>query len=160
MLRRQVLLTIGGAVAAAAALPAKLPPLDEAGFQKLLSANKGKVILFDFWATWCEPCRAEMPVLAKMATQLAPKGVVVITISADEPEDNEIAVAFLKKSGFDGPSYLKMAKKDEAFINSIDPKWSGALPAMFLYDRIGKKVKSFIGETEKSVLEAAISKLL
>lgn len=101
-----------------------------------------------------------MPILAKMAAQLAPKGLVVITVSADEPEDNALAVAFLKKAGFDGPSYLKTAKNDEAFINSIDPKWPGALPAMFLYDRAGKKAKSFIGETEKSVLEAAISKLL
>lgn len=158
MRRRDALIVLGGA--ASAALPAKLPPLDEAGFQKLLSVNKGKVVLFDFWATWCEPCRAEMPVLAKMAKQLAPKGLAVITVSADEPEDNGLAVEFLKKAGFDGPSYLKTAKNDDAFINFIDPKWSGALPAMFLYDRAGKKAKSFIGETEKAVLEAEIKKLL
>jgi thiol-disulfide isomerase/thioredoxin len=152
-------MVISGA-ACAAALPAKLPPLDEAGFPKLLASHKGKVVLVDFWATWCEPCRAEMPALAKMAKELAPKGLVVITVSADEPEDNALAVEFLKKAGYDGPAYLKIAKSDDAFINLVDPKWSGGLPAMFLYDRAGKKVKSFIGETEKSVLEAAIKKLL
>ena len=159
-MRRRDALTVLGGAAAYAALPPKLPPLDEAGFQKLLAANKGKVVLFDFWATWCEPCRAEMPVVAKMAKELASKGLAVITVSADEPEDNGLAVEFLKKAGYDGPAYLKTAKNDDAFINFIDPKWSGALPAMFLYDRAGKKAKSFIGETEKSLLEAAITKLL
>jgi thiol-disulfide isomerase/thioredoxin len=147
-------------VVSAAALPSKLPPLDEAGFQKLLATQKGKVVLFDFWATWCEPCRAEMPVLVKMMAQLAPKGLSVITVSADEPEDNALAVEFLKKAGYDGPAYLKTAKSDDAFINSIDAKWSGALPAKFLYDRSGKKAKSFIGETEKTELEPEIKKLL
>jgi thiol-disulfide isomerase/thioredoxin len=147
-------------VVSAAALPSKLPPLDEAGFQKLLAANKGKVVLFDFWATWCEPCRAEMPELVKLMAQLTPKGLAVVTISADEPEDNALAVEFLKKTGYAGPAYLKMAKSDDAFINFIDPKWSGGLPAKFLYDRAGRKVKSFIGETEKAVLEAEIRKLL
>jgi thiol-disulfide isomerase/thioredoxin len=158
--RREALAVLGGAAVSWAALPAKLPALDEAGFQKLLASQKGKVVLFDFWATWCEPCRAEMPALVKMMAQLAPKGLAVITVSADEPEDNALAVEFLRKAGYDGPAYLKVAKSDDAFINFIDPKWSGALPAKFLYDRAGKKVKSFIGETEKSVLEAEIKKLL
>jgi len=52
------------------------------------------------------------------------------------------------------------AKDDDKFINSVDPKWSGALPALFLYDRQGKLVKSFIGETELAVIEAAIRKIL
>lgn len=160
MRRRDVFAVLGGAVASASALPAKLPLLDEAGFQKLLASQKGKVVLFDFWATWCEPCRAEMPSLVKMMAQLAPKGLSVITVSADEPEDNALAVEFLKKAGYNGPAYLKAAKSDDAFIRAIDPKWSGALPAKFLYDRAGKKVRSFIGETEKSVLEAEIRKLL
>lgn len=160
MRRRDALALLGGAAVSRAALPPKLPALDEAGFQKLLASYKGKVVLFDFWATWCEPCRAEMPALVKMMARLAPKGLAVITVSADEPEDNALAVEFLKKAGYDGPAYLKVAKSDDAFINFIDPKWSGALPAKFLYDRGGKKVKSFIGETEKSVLEAEIQKLL
>ncbi len=160
MRRRELLLTLAGAGAVSAAPPAALPLLDEAGFQKLLAANKGKVVLFDFWATWCEPCRVEMPMLAKLDAELKPKGLSVITVSADEPEDNALAVQFLKKTGITAPAYLKQAKNDEKFINAIDTKWSGALPAMFLYDRAGKKAQSFIGETEKSVLEAAIRKLL
>jgi hypothetical protein len=49
---------------------------------------------------------------------------------------------------------------DDHFINAIDPKWSGALPALFLYNRSGRKVTSFIGETDIGLVEAAIQKLL
>ena len=54
----------------------------------------------------------------------------------------------------------KNAKDDDKFINLVDPKWSGALPALFLYDRTGRKVKMFVGETPMKELEAAVSKLL
>ncbi len=148
------------AAAPLAAAPTKLTPVDEAGFVKLVASQKGKVVLFDFWATWCEPCRASMPALVKLSAKLAGKGLSWITVSADEPEDESAAVAFLKQAGVTGAGYLKQAKNDQNFINAIDPKWSGALPAMFLYDRAGKKVRSFIGETETSILEAAITKLL
>lgn len=138
----------------------KLVQVDEAGFAKLLASHKGKVVLVDFWATWCEPCRKEMPLLVKLEGKLKARGFVFLTVSADEPEDAARAVQFLKTSGAAAPAYLKQAKNDEAFINSIDAKWSGALPAAFLFDRAGKKVKSFIGETEIPVVEAAITKLL
>lgn len=160
MKRREVLLTLAGAVATSAAVPEKLTSIDEAGFQKLIAANKGKVVFFNFWATWCEPCRAEMPALAKLDAKLKPKGLVFITVSADEPEDASRAKEFLAKSGVSGQAYLKQAKNDEKFINAIDPKWSGALPASFLYDKAGKKIRSFIGEVEISALESAIMKLL
>ncbi len=144
----------------AAAPATKLSPLDEAGYQKLVAAQKGKAVLINFWATWCEPCRAEMPALAKLHAKLKAKGFILITVSADEPEDEPQARAFLAKSGINGPAYLKQAKNDDKFINSIDPKWSGALPATFLYDKTGKKVQSFIGEAEIDTIEAAITKLL
>src|SRR5690606_11387112 len=98
--------------------------------------------------------------LVKLQARLQAKGFSFITISADEPEDSAQASQFLAKAGVTGPAYLKQAKDDEKFINAIDLKWSGALPALFLYDRTGKKVRSFIGETEISALDATISKLL
>jgi hypothetical protein len=64
------------------------------------------------------------------------------------------------RAGSTGAGYLKKSRDDNAFINGIDPKWSGALPASFLYDRQGRKVRSFFGEVEMAELEAAILKLL
>ena len=139
---------------------AKLTPMDEAGYQKLVAAHKGKTLLVNFWATWCEPCRTEMPALAKMEARLKAKGFVLTTVSADEPEDEKNAVEFLKKSGITGVAYLKRVKNDDKFIGSLEPKWSGALPALFLYDKTGKKIKSLIGESDLKKLEADILKVL
>jgi len=137
-----------------------LPTLDEGAFQKLVEAHKGKVILYDFWATYCEPCRAELPKLTRLEAKLRSQGFELITISADEPEQAAAAEKVLKQFAVRGPVYRKQAKDDDQFINSIDAKWSGALPALFLYDKAGRKVKSFIGETDMGTVEAAIRKLL
>lgn len=137
-----------------------LTSVDEAGFQKLIAAHKGKVLLVDFWATYCTPCRAEIPELVKLEARLRSKGFQLITVSADEPEQQAQAEKFITQLGAPAPAYIRKAKDDDAFINSIDPKWSGALPALFLYDRNGRKVKSFIGETPTKEIEAAATKLL
>ncbi len=138
----------------------KLSPVDEAGYRAILKSNTGTVLLVDFWATWCAPCRQEMPLLSRLESRLKDKRFRLVTISADEPEQEPAAVEFLKKSGVTGAAYLRRAKDDDKFINSVDAKWSGALPALFLYDRQGTLVKSFVGETELSVIEAAIRKTL
>lgn len=154
------LLMVMAALLVSAAVPTKLLPVDEAGYTKTVAARKGKVVLVNFWATWCEPCRKEMPELAKMAVALKARGFELVTISADEPEDEKDAVAFLAKAQIQDPAYLKKVKNDDAFITQIDPKWSGALPALILYDRTGKKVKTWVGETDLKALEAEVKKLL
>jgi thiol-disulfide isomerase/thioredoxin len=136
-----------------------LTPLDETGFQKLVDSHKGKVVLYEFWATWCAPCRKDMPELIRLQAKLRSQGFELISISADEPEQDAAAEKILKQLAAPGPLYRKQAKDDDNFINSIDRKWNGALPALFLYDKNGRKVQSFIGETEMSVVEAAIRKL-
>jgi cytochrome c biogenesis protein CcmG, thiol:disulfide interchange protein DsbE len=137
----------------------KLTPVDEAGYAKLVAAHKGKIVLVDFWATWCEPCRAEMPQLVKLEQKLRARGFELVTVSADEPEQEAAASKVLKADGVSGPAYLKKAADDDKFIGAIDSKWGGALPALFLYDRTGEKARSFIGETPMRDLEAAIEKL-
>ena len=137
-----------------------LAPINEAGFQKLVDSHKGKVVLYDFWATWCAPCRAELPQLALLEDKLRSRGLEVVTISADDREHKAAAEKFIQMFRVDGPAYLKQADNDDHFINAIDPKWSGALPALFLYDKAGRKVRSFIGETDMAALEKAIRKVL
>ena len=135
-----------------------LKRVDEGGFARLVSENKGKVVYFDFWATWCDPCRAEMPWLAQLAAKYENRGFRLITISADEPEQEPAVRQFVAQQKI--PPYIKRAENNERFINAIDVKWSGALPAGFLYDRQGQRVRSFIGEVEQGVLEDAIRKVL
>jgi len=148
---------------AAAALSLAAQPLakiNEAGYAKMIASHKGKVLLVDFWATWCVPCRKEMPELVKLEAKLKAKGLALVTISADDLENEPAAREFLAKSGVKAAGYLKAPKDDDAFVKGIDPKWSGELPALLLYDKSGKKIKMWKGETPMSDLEAAIAKLL
>ncbi|MCL4401284.1 MAG: TlpA family protein disulfide reductase [Acidobacteria bacterium] len=145
---------------AAAAAPRALVPIDEAGYRKLIASGKGQVLLVDFWATWCAPCRAEMPQLVKLEKLYSKRGLKLVTVSANEPEQEAEAASFIDQQHVTGLAYIKRAKNDDKFIDAIDPKWSGALPALFLYDRQGRKARAFIGETDLPALEKAIQPLL
>jgi thiol-disulfide isomerase/thioredoxin len=151
-----VLLTI----AALGLMAQPLPTINETSYPKTIAAQKGKVVLVDFWATWCVPCRKEMPEVAKLEAKWKAKGLVVIPISADEPENDAAARAFLAKAGMKSQGFLKAPKDDDAFIRAIDAKWGGELPALVLYDKTGKKVQIWKGETAIATIEAAVAKLL
>jgi thiol-disulfide isomerase/thioredoxin len=139
---------------------AKLTPVNETSFPKMVSTHKGKIVLVDFWATWCVPCRAEMPQLVKLSERLRARGVDFITVSTDDPENEAAAFKVLMQNAVGAPFYLKKVSDDDKFFNSVDTKWSGEMPAMFIYDRTGKRVRSFLGETPVKDIEAAIQKLL
>jgi thiol-disulfide isomerase/thioredoxin len=138
-------------------------PIDETGLQQLVKRAHGNVVLLNFWATWCEPCVEEFPDLMKIAQQFQPQGLKIIFVSIDEPEDIEGKVLpFLKAQGVAFRTYLKKTKDDEVFINTIDTKWSGALPATFIYDTSGALVKRLVAQqsfdTFAEVLRPLLSK--
>ena len=142
------------------ALAADLKPVDEGGYAKLVAASKGKVTLVNFWATYCVPCRKEMPQLVALEAKLRARGFQFVTVSADEAEQQGAAKLFLDKINVVSPAYIRKAKDDDKFTALVDQKWNGALPAMFLYDRQGRKVRSFFGEADLKAVTAAIEKLL
>ena len=143
-----------------AAAAEALVPLDEDAFRRMVGSHKGRVLLADFWATWCAPCREELPKLMSLYSGYRQRGLDFATISCDEPEQETAAAAFIDKLAAPRPRYIKRPKDDDNFINAIDAKWSGALPALFLFDRRGRQAHSFIGETEIAQVEASIKNLL
>jgi thiol-disulfide isomerase/thioredoxin len=145
----------------ALALPAaQLIPIDGEAYARMLGSHHGEVVLVDFWATWCDPCREELPKLVALTKKLDPGKFELVTISADEPEQEAAVVALLDKEGVRPPRYIKRADDDQIFIDSIDKKWSGALPALFLYDASGSRIAGFIGESDPADIESAIRKAL
>lgn len=151
---------LAGALAMPLIAQPRLRPLDEKSYPQVLASHKGNVVLVNFWATWCAPCREEMPSIAALERKYRARGLRLVTVSCDEPEDQTKAEKFLAQSGVGGSAYIKRATSDEKFIDSVYEKWSGALPALFLYDRQGKLARAFIGETDQATLERAVASLL
>ena len=81
----------------------RLRALDEAGYRELIQNHRGKIVLVDFWATWCEPCRTEMPLLVSLERNWRSRGLVFVTISADDPEQEREARDFLVKTAVPMP---------------------------------------------------------
>jgi thiol-disulfide isomerase/thioredoxin len=138
----------------------KLTPLTLDAYSKLIAAHKGRVVLVNFWATYCVPCRTEIPDLVKLTDRLRPRGLDFVLISADEPEQEPQARKFITIAKVPGPLYIKSTDDNDKFAAAIHPKWEGELPASFVYDRSGKKVGAFIGEVPLKNIEDVIAKFL
>ncbi|HET6893187.1 MAG TPA: redoxin domain-containing protein [Pyrinomonadaceae bacterium] len=118
-------------------------------------------LLVNFWATWCDPCREEFPDLVKIDKDYRPKGLDFIAISLDDLSDIKTEVPkFLRQMRATMPAYLLNVPDPEKAINAIDPRWSGALPATFLYDAQGQVVFKHFGRVQPEELRSAIEKLV
>lgn len=126
-----------GAVARNIEVRQTLPVVSAEELLESIRSSQAKATLVNAWASWCGPCREEMPMLAQLALNLAPVGVHVLLVSVDEPEDQHKAQAFLADHAIDLPSVLA-ARPLGAFKRGLNPRWPGMLPATFLFDDRGK----------------------
>jgi thiol-disulfide isomerase/thioredoxin len=131
----------------------QLPTLAEGKTVKL-SDSKGKVIVLDFWATWCGPCRAELPLLESIHKELADKGLVLLAVDFKEPR--ETVAEFLKQQKLDIPVALDT---DGKVANTYQLQ---ALPTIYLIGKDGKVVAHAVGfnPADKDKLRDQIAKLL
>jgi thiol-disulfide isomerase/thioredoxin len=150
------LFLVGAGLAAAA----DLKPIDESGYTRFVASAKGKVLVVNFWASWCAPCRKEMPELVALAAKYRARGLEFATVAIDEESDRRAVAELLDKAKVPPPTFIKNFKNDEKFISMVDPRWSGGLPFTVVYDRTGKKAHVFPGEVNLQELEAVIRKLL
>ncbi len=134
--------------------------IDQQGYQGILAKYRGKPLLVNFWATWCEPCRDEYPMLNELAKSYAPQGLQVVGISLDDDGELILVRRFLARNQPVFPNFRKRPGKEEQFINAIYPKWTGAIPASFFYARDGRLIGQLIGEGTRENYESAIRTLL
>ena len=140
---------------------AAIDVLKAQGLAAKVKAERGKVVVVNFWATWCAPCVHELPELAKFYKQLDPQKVVFVSASADAPETiDDVVKPFVAKRKLPFPIHVVDATPDQ-LAKALDMgDWEGTLPATFIYDQEGKLRKSWVKETTAPALEAAIKPLL
>jgi thiol-disulfide isomerase/thioredoxin len=117
-----------------------------------LSDYKGKVVLLDFWATWCVPCREEIPHFVELQNMYRERGLQIIGVSMDDSVDP--VLAFAQQFHMNYPVVMGNAKLGEEYGGVL------GLPIAFLLDRDGRIVKKHIGATAIDVLDREIGPLL
>ena len=126
--------------------------VDTKGKNISLSEFKGKVVIIDFWATWCPPCRRGIPDLISIKKEFKNK-IAVIGISLDVETKKDV-IPFIKKFGINYPVVYATNEVVQNYGN-ID-----AIPTSFIIDKNGKIVNQHVGLTPKEVYVDEINKLL
>jgi thiol-disulfide isomerase/thioredoxin len=140
--------------------PTGLKLIDAPGYQRLVKQHRGKPLLMTFWATWCEPCRDEYPMLNELAKQYGPQGLQVVGVNFDDEGDLILTRRFIARYKPIFPNYRKKHGDEAGFTQVVWPQWNGALPASFLYDKDGNQVGRVLGAGTRETYEAAIRQLL
>jgi thiol-disulfide isomerase/thioredoxin len=156
-----LLLAISVVLAVAQTTAHKDPPrIDTQGYQKILLQYKGKPLVVTFWATWCEPCRDEYPLLNELARQYAPQGLKVVGVNLDQDGDLILMRRFLARYKPIFPNYRKTKGDESAFSNEVMQGWNGSIPASFFYAKDGSQIGHLVGASDRDTYDAAIRTLL
>src|SRR6476659_5153421 len=143
------------------AKPIVVSAIDNEALKQIITEQRERPLLINFWATWCDPCRDEFPDLVKIDNEYRPKSLDFVTVSLDEVKDIKTQVPqFLAQMKASMPAYLLDAKDPEPAINAIDTKWQGDLPATFLFSDKGVLIYKHFGRVNTAELREQIQKLV
>jgi thiol-disulfide isomerase/thioredoxin len=131
-----------------------LPVLEGADSKTLqLSSLKGKAVLVNLWATWCEPCKVELPWLVELQKKYGDQGFVILGVTSKDEASDETILAFAHKMKMNYPILRGNSKIDDLYP-------SQGLPLSVYIDRSGKVVRRVVGLADESVAEDAVKKAL
>lgn len=125
------------------------------GADQKLTGLRGRIVVLNFWATYCAPCREEMPILAAMQNEYAPYGVQIVGAAADTLADQPKVVAYARERKLNFPVWLGATPADMTRFGV-----GSALPATVILDREGKIVWTKLGPVTGVELKAELDRLL
>lgn len=128
---------------------------DLSGVEQSLDSLKGRIVILNFWATYCIPCRKEMPDLAALQNQFAPFGVQVIGVSTDEVDDRAKVLQFVRETKVNFPIWIGGSSEHMMRFGL-----GTALPGTVVLDREGRVFKSISGVIDQTMLRKEIESLL
>ena len=113
-----------------------IPILNFQQFEPHLHLKNDTTYVVNFWATWCVPCRKELPEFEKIHQDYIGKPVKVLLVSLDFPKDIESSLKpFLEKNAITSDVLLLNDPNSNAWIDKVDTSWSGSLPATLIYNK-------------------------
>lgn len=134
---------------------------DLSGNPVSLSSLAGKGVVLNFWATWCPPCRREMPLLDAIQTEYGPQGLAVVGVDLDEP--TEVVASFLATMDVDYPIWLdppSTAHNSQRVRNVYDRFGGAGLPTTVFIDRAGVLRGAHVGELNRAILQEYAKRIL
>jgi thiol-disulfide isomerase/thioredoxin len=137
--------TAGVAAAAAPETTVQIPSLE--GGPVTIDQYRGKVVLVNFWATWCAPCRTEIPWLIEFNQKYGPRGLVILGVAMDD-EGSKVVQPYVQSNRFDVNGHPEPMNYHILLGNTkIADKFGGILgmPTSMLYSRNGRKIKTIVG---------------
>jgi thiol-disulfide isomerase/thioredoxin len=131
--------------------------LDLTGYNQTIGKYRGKPLMVNFWATWCEPCREEYPMIVDLSKKFGPEGLVVLGVSLDENADLNLVRRFLAENHPGFPNFRQKPGIDaDAFYQGVNPDWRGTMPQTVFYGRDGHIARYLVGSRPRSAFEDAI----
>lgn len=136
-------------------------PITAGELRQLLDERGGKVVLLNFWATWCKPCLKEIPALQTLADRYADAGLVLVPVSLDAPDTaQDIVPPFLERWFPDFRSWLSAEVEMDSIVSVVDQAWNEVLPTSYVIGRDGEVVLRLQGGKPVDEFEAAVTMAL
>lgn len=132
---------------------------DFRGLEDYLKTREEKVLVVNFWATWCKPCVEELPHFEALEDRYADQGVKVVLVSLDFPNKaEEQLLPFIDRNNVKSQVVLLNDPKQNTWIPKVDPEWSGAIPATLIIQGVNRRFyeKSFNFEELEGVVKTMI----
>lgn len=131
------------------------------GAAKIIKQSQGRVLVINFWATWCHGCVSEFPEFVTLDKEYRNKGVKIVGISLDQPSDIDSKVTpFIKKSGAQFDVVVPDMDDPKPVIDQFTPEWTGAMPVTLIFDRGGALVYKHFGVIDRKEIEGELRRLL